>query len=277
MYDWLVREVLKRADLCVRWYDRIHPRNITGTPVAEDADFYVRQARRTGGPVLELGCGTGRIAIPLAEAGFDVTGLDLSAPMLRIATRKIGLTRTRGRITLVRGDMAKFSLKRKFPLIIIPFRAFQHLLTPVAQRSCLESCRRHLTPKGRLIVDIFDPRLDMCHPAKKPPVRGRRKSTWETRKYMDPAGGRRLILKVASRSNDPVRQILREVWEFTVRDRRGQKLERCRVKLTLRWTYRFEMRHLLELCGLKPLACYGDFMGGPPRYGMEQIWVAARK
>lgn len=277
MYDWLVREVLKRADLCVRWYDRVHPRNISGTPVAGDADFYVRQARRTGGPVLELGCGTGRIAIPLAEAGFDVTGLDLSAPMLKIAARRIGLTRTRGRITLVRGDMANFSLKRKFPLVIIPFRAFQHLLTPAAQRSCLESCRRHLTPKGRLIVDIFDPRLDMCHPAERSPVRGRRKSTWETRQYTDPAGGRRLILKVASRSNDPVRQILREVWEFTVRDRRGRKLERCRVKLTLRWTYRFEMRYLLELCGLKPLACYGDFLDGPPRYGMEQVWVAARK
>ncbi len=232
----------------VELYDVLH----ADVPAIKgDVNFYRRHARKTGGPILELACGTGRVAIPLARDGHEVVGLDLSPHMLAIARGKTS------DVTWARGDMERFALRRKFRLILIPFRSFARLLTPEAQRRCLECVRRHLAPGGRFIVNIFDPKLEFCLPKpvpfpRRPPVRDSTGRTWRV---------------TAERRNDPVAQVLHEVW--TWRDGRTT----WRDRLTLRWTYRHEMRHLLELCGFRPLACHGDFRGGPPKYGREQIWV----
>jgi SAM-dependent methyltransferase len=263
-----VKEIFLGGGLSVRLYDRMYSGEIRLSSVAGDVDFYVRQARITGGPVLELGAGTGRVAIPLANAGFAVTGLDLSPHMLRIAKRKVAALPPRGRIQFVRGDMRRFSLGRQFRLILIPFRAFQHLLTVEAQKLCLGCVRRHLAPGGRFIVDLFDPRLDLCHPG------GRR--AWTLRCGRDEVTGHTYRVRNLKRTNDPLRQLLREVWVYTEHGRRGRVIARDRELVELRWTYRYEMRHLLELCGFKIKACYGDFYGGLPRYGAEQVWVATK-
>jgi len=96
----------------------------------QDVAFYRDAVREFGDPVLELGCGTGRITMALAQAGKRVTGLDLSERMLERAVKKRAalFTEERERIHLVQGDMAKFDLGEKFALIIIPFRPLQHLL-----------------------------------------------------------------------------------------------------------------------------------------------------
>lgn len=244
-----MKEMFLARGPAVELYDLLHE---DVPAIRGDVDFYRRQARRTGGPVLELACGTGRVAIPLARDGHDVVGLDLSPHMLSIARAKPG------DVTWVRGDMERFDLRRKFRLILIPFRSFQRLLTPESQRRCLACVRRHLAPRGRLIVNLFDPKLEFCLPKpvpfpERPPVR-------------DPRTGRTWRLSV-ERRNYPLVQVMREVWTW----RDGSRTWRSR--LTLRWTYRHEMRHLLELSGFRPIACHGDFRGGPPRYGREQVWV----
>src|SRR5271165_7218240 len=95
------------------------------------ADFYDAAASLSGGPVLELGCGTGRMLVPLAQAGLHVTGLDISQRMLeRAAEKRARLEAAQhDRVRLVQGDMTLFDLGEQFPLVIIPFRPFQHLLT----------------------------------------------------------------------------------------------------------------------------------------------------
>ncbi len=248
----------------VEFYDAMHE---AGSIPCLDGDiaFYRRAAKRARGPVLELACGTGRVAIPLSMAGHDVTALDLSAEMLRVARAKAaGLP-----IRFVRGNMKRFDLGRRFKLIYITFRSFQSLLTPADQRACLECVRRHLAPGGRLIVNIFDPKLEYC-------VNGRSRVISRYRKSVDPATGTVCRLKVLERVNDALRQRLTEKWHYEVRDRRGKLVRKDDRVLSIRWTYRWEMAHLLELCGFKPEACFGDFHGGPPRYGAEQIWVAKR-
>jgi SAM-dependent methyltransferase len=239
-----------------------------GSPVEGDVAFYLRQAKRARGPILELASGTGRIAFPLADAGFDVTGLEASAAMLQVARRKLAAA-PRANLRFVRGDMRRFSLRRTVALVLIPFRAFQHLLTVRDQRACLACVRRHLRPGGRLIVDLFDPRLEYllpdapAAPASRPAVH-------------DPSTGRDVAIAVIDRRNDPVTQTFEETWRWTV-TAGGRVVRRADEVLRLRWTYRHEMRHLFELCGFDVVAEYSDFTGSPPRYGAEQVWIAARR
>ena len=257
-----MRELYLAGGLAVEHYDA-HTGELAGTPVHGDVAFYLKEARRSRGPVLELACGTGRVAVPIARAGIEVVGLDLSPHMLRMARAKArGLP-----LTVRRGDMTRFDLGRRFPLALIPFRAFQHLLTVERQRSCLRSVRRHLRRGGRLIVDLFDPRLDLCLPGD---------VAAQSRKVIALANGHEVQAVVTERRNDPLTQTFRELWTWTERDRRGRVVARTRDVLRLRWTYREEMRHLLELEGFEPLRCYGDFRRGPARYGAEQVWVARK-
>lgn len=162
--------------------------------------------------------------------------------------------------------MARFSLGRRFGLTIIAYRAFQHLLTPNEQRSCLQCVRRHACRRGRLIVHLFDPRLEHCVPddraynGKRTPVH-------------DPATEQDVLVEVTDRRVDPVTQTFSETWRWTVM--RGSSVVRAHEDvLQLRWTYRYEMRYLLELAGFRVLAECSDFKGSPPLYGAEQVWVA---
>jgi SAM-dependent methyltransferase len=126
--------------------------------VTDDIAFYValaQEAASQGHSVLELGCGTGRVTIPTAQAGALITGLDNAAPMLDIARRKAlseGVD-----VTWVEGDMASFRLEQRFGLVTIPFRSFLLLLTEAKQRACLACIREHLVEGGRLALNFFNP------------------------------------------------------------------------------------------------------------------------
>ncbi len=236
-----------------------------------EIDWWVRHALAAGGPVLELACGTGRVTWPIARAGVDVVGLDIGSGMLRAAEAKRGREprEVSARARFVRGDMTDFSLGEPFALVIIPFRAFQALLTPAAQRSSLTCIRRHLRSGGRLIVDIFDPRLDWILPDRTVPGLSDRPSVTH------PITGNTVVVEVLTRANDPLRQLLSERWRFTETGSAGEILRREEEILELRWSYRYEMRYLLELCGFSIEDEFADFTGAPPTYGREQIWVAA--
>src|ERR1700754_4911824 len=134
----------------------------------QDLAFYLEQAAASRGPVLELGCGTGRIAIPIAESGVSVTGLDISKKMLERAEQKRTslAPERRDLLRLIHGDMTSFDLHEQFPLITIPFRPFQHLLSVEAQLNCLTCARRHLAKGGRLVMDFFQTDAARMHDPK---------------------------------------------------------------------------------------------------------------
>jgi SAM-dependent methyltransferase len=128
-----------------------------------DIDFFVEAARDAGGPVLEVGCGTGRVLIPSARAGIDIVGLDLSPQMLALCRERLQreAPEVQSRVRLVQADMRDFDLGRLFTLVTLPFRPFQHLITVEEEMVCLENVRRHLAERGRLILDLFNPSLDV--------------------------------------------------------------------------------------------------------------------
>ncbi|HKW79031.1 MAG TPA: class I SAM-dependent methyltransferase [Candidatus Limnocylindria bacterium] len=117
-------------------------------------DWFRGLARMTGGPVLELGVGTGRVAIPIAKDGSEVVGIDRSTAMLARAAKHAKEQRVR--LGLVEADMRTFSLDRTFPLVTIAFNTFL-MLTPDERWACLARCREHMTPNGRLAIDVFQP------------------------------------------------------------------------------------------------------------------------
>jgi SAM-dependent methyltransferase len=254
--------------LFVRAYDAFYAAG--APPIAGDIAFYDRLAKATGGPVLELGCGTGRIALALAQAGLSVTGVDVSAGMLALAQRKSErLAGAASRcLAFVEGDMARLELGRRFGMAFIAFRSFQHLLTVDEQRATLTGVRRHLRPDGRLALHLFDPRFDLLADANPPAIR---------QSGIDPATQRRYAGEILHTGRDYLNQVRRDLWRYAETDVNGALLEEATREMTLRWTYRWELRHLLELCGFVVEAEYSDFRDAPPAYGKELVVVARRE
>lgn len=240
-------------------------------PGKGDVEFYRRLAAECAGPVLEIGCGTGRVSVPLAEDGHDVVGVDRSPAMLRLAeARRASLPRdVASRLSFVEGDMTSLELGRQFGLIVAPSRVFQFALTSDAQRAALEAFQAHLRPEGRLVLDLFDPALEYVIPgAIFPPRSG---------ELIHPTTGNRVTWEIAGREPDPARQLVVSDWTAREIGSAGDVLRDETERLTLRWTTRSEMRLLFELTGFEVVAEYGDFEGGPPAYGGEQVWVLGRR
>lgn len=238
-----------------------------------DIYFYVEEAVKCGSPVLELGCGTGRITIPIANAGIEVVGVEISPDMLEIARQKIAeLPAVTGeKITLVQGNMCDFHLDRKFDLAIIPFRVFLCLMTIEEQKQALLNIRRHLNDGGKLIVNFFDPDL---------------------REILDHNEHQRNVQKLMNRfkhpkTGNPVtewscwdydinEQTITETRNYIEQDSENNIVGNKFVKLSIRYIFRWEMHHLFELCGFKIEALYSDFDRSPFRARGEQIWVAIK-
>ncbi len=130
-----------------------------------DAPFYLDLAKESGGPVLEIGCGTGRVLLPIAREGIEIHGVDNSGPMLGILKESISREKpaVRRKVTLHTGDMREFRLDRKFPLVTIPFRPMQHMYSVGDQLRALTSAAAHLTEGGILAFDVFYPKFDVLH------------------------------------------------------------------------------------------------------------------
>jgi SAM-dependent methyltransferase len=238
-----------------------------------DIVFYLDLARQIGGPVLDLGGGTGRVAWPLADAGLDVTTLDLSAAMLVASRAKASGydAATRRRLTFVNADMRTFDLSTRFGLAIAPFRVFQALMTPGDQAAALATIHRHLRPGGVFVAHLFDPLLNWCTPMDEPLDHADRGNGRLA------SSGNTVAVRALHRTNDPLAQVYSERWEFVEVAPDGATVRREEEVLRMRWTYRYEMRYLLELAGFAVEAEYSDFHRSPPRYGAEQVWIARRR
>jgi len=128
--------------------------------VIEDISFYVEEALAAGGPVVELGVGTGRIAIPTAMAGVSLIGVDSSPEMLAVCWERAREAGIAERLDLRYGDMRDPPVEGTFPLVIVPFRSMLHMETDADRRAVLRAIKRHLARDGRLIFDVFAPAAD---------------------------------------------------------------------------------------------------------------------
>jgi SAM-dependent methyltransferase len=238
--------------------------------LADDIAFYIEQASQTGGPIMEAGPGTGRVAWPLAEAGYLVTGLELSKAMMEIAESKRSAypDEVGDRIKFALGDMRDFRLDGAFSLAIIAFRTFQANTTPEDQRRCLLRIHRHLRPGGRLIIQLFDPRLDMLLPDAPREL--------DIQEVKHPKTGNMVRIRAVDHVNNLVAQTFSERWIHEEIDDKGVVIRKDEEILNMGWIYRREMQYLFELTGFEVLAEYSDFKKSPPAYGKEQIWVARK-
>ena len=147
----------------------------------------------------------------------------------------------------------------------MPARSFQHLLTIHLQRKSLEAIRRHLEPTGRLALHLFDPRLDWLIDGhvSRPGLSG-----------THPETGRRYIGEILQTNFDHLNQVRRDRWRYAEIGPNREVLAEDTREMVLRWTYRWELHHLLNLGGLAVEAEYSDFLGSAPAYGKELILVA---
>ena len=234
----------------------------------EDVAFYRDAARDHGDPILELGCGTGRVTMALAEEGKRVTGLDLSERMLERAVKKRAAlhVEARERVHLIQGDMAQFDLRETFRLVIIPFRALQHLLEVRQQMDCLECVRKHLAPGGRLILDVFQTDAERMHD----PVHHRETLVAEYKT----TDGRQVRISERTVAFHRAEQRNDVEMFFSVVHPGGRK-ERLVFAWTLRYFFRYEVEHLLARCGFRVTALYGNFDRSPiADNSLEMIYTA---
>jgi ubiquinone/menaquinone biosynthesis C-methylase UbiE len=226
--------------------------------------------------VLELACGTGRVAIPVAQAGIEVVGIDSSPAMLeKFHARLPELpSAVRDRITLHVADMREFDLGAdRFTLVYCPFRAFLHLLTVEDQLAALRNVHRHLQPGGRFAVNFFNPSVTII--ARSLTSHGR--AIRPIQEYTHPDTGNTVIVHLTSR-HDVVEQIIRDFRVEEEIDGTGRVLQRTYKPLTLRWIYRYEFEHLLARCGLEVEALYGGFDRRPFADDLDElIWIARKR
>jgi SAM-dependent methyltransferase len=224
--------------------------------IDDAARFFLALAESAGRRVLDLGCGTGRLAIPLARVGKEVTALDRSRAMLAYAERKAGTLGVRW----VEGDLRSFDLGGQFDLILACGHAFQALLTEADQRTFLRCARRHLAADGRLAFDTRNTvplHLD---------VDGKE---WSWHSFVLENGTQ--VDVSGAEVYDAATGIMRY---RTFRTRRDSGL-RTETVLDIKFTAPDDLRRLLDECGLQPERLLGDFSGGALTGSSPEIVVVA--
>jgi SAM-dependent methyltransferase len=222
-----------------------------------DVAFYVEEARRSKGPVLEFGCGTGRILIPTVGAGVPATGVDASGAMLaRLREKMPGAD-------VHLGDMREIDLKRRFALVTIPFRALAHVEEAADHVRVFANARRHLAPGGHLVFDFFqpDPRYMVGPPAE--------------RLDIERAEGGRKIRRYSKGVPHIARQVTDVTFRWEVEDAQG-RIEHHRTEFPMRWFHRFELEHALARAGLAVEALYGAFDRTPLADASRELIFVAR-
>jgi len=248
-------------------YDYVVPYRERG-----DVDFFVEAARESGGSVLEVGCGTGRVLIPTARAGIEITGLDLSPHMLAVCRERLRAEpqEVQSRVRLVEGDMRQFELDRTFQLVTLPFRPFQHLTTVEEQLACLGCLRRHLAESGKLILDIFNPMLEALV------QKDFGKEMAEEPEFSLP-DGRKVVRRHSVVSRDVANQInyVELVYYVTYPDGCQERLVQA---FRMRYLFPFEAEHLLVRAGFRVEQLYADYDKSPygSKYPGELIFVAGK-
>jgi SAM-dependent methyltransferase len=242
-----------------------------------DVPFYVEEAARAGGPVLEVGCGTGRVLLPTARAGAAVTGVDGSAAMLARCRERLAAEpeAVRARVSLRHADARALDLGATFALVTAPFRVLQHLVTVDDQLRCLAGVARHLAPPGRgqaggrFVFDVFNP-----HYAAMTVDRSAEAEDTAETPLPDGRTLRRTARVVRVRWTEQVSEV---ELIYYVRPAGGGEPARYVQAFDMRWYTPAELVHLLARAGLRVEAVYGGFDRSPLRDGSpEQVVCAVR-
>lgn len=239
------------------YYDRAYASRVA------DIAYYVDLARTTRGPVLEYGVGTGRIALPIAELGREVVGVDSSREMLRVLRSKLARRpELAARIALRRGDMRRVRLQRRFPLVIAPFNAVLHLYQRRDVEKFLRLVAEHLTPRGRFVFDVSVPR---------PRDLGVDPERWVGGpRVRHPELGGQVVAYAERFHYAPITQVLSTWMRFS-----GARTQ-SEVLLTQRQFFPSEMEALLHYNGFGNCRFFGGFDGSRPSSASDTLVVMCR-
>lgn len=236
-----------------------------------DVAFYVAEARRAVGAVLELGCGTGRVLIPIARDGHTIAGVDGSAEMLAQCSAKLDAepADVRARVSLQQADVRHFELGTTFPLAIVPFRVMQQLVTVEDQLAFLAAAARHTAAGGRLVFDVFNPSFSR--------MVERDDAEHEDTPAQRLADGRVLRRTYRMPRVRWVDQVTEVELVYYVSSSSGSPPERHVQSFEMRWFVQAELRHLLARSGFRIDAIYGNFDRSPlTDSSPEQVVCATR-
>ncbi len=248
----------------------------------DDLPLYLEFARNSGSPVLEIGCGSGRVTLALAQAGFQIYGIDLSENMLTIARYKINQQskEIQNRIHLYQQDMCELNIPGKtFPLALMPYGEFAHVLERERQEAALRAAYRHIQPNGILLIsmsnwDAHEVRMaykgsQIAHWGHSMPL------TYEGVFYDEKE--QRMITRYIARGYDPSVQIAIHVYIHEITDKDGHLISRKTNVLPIRYIFRFEMELLLEKAGFEVENIFGYYDKSEFRYDSRRMIVVARK
>ena len=232
---------VSKYDSIARLYD---PWSVS---VTEDVEFYVEEAQQAGSPIVELGVGTGRIAVPTAAAGIRVIGVDSSPGMLEVCREQAELAGVAGLLDLRLGEVEAPPVDERVGLVTCPFRSFLHLLDDDTRLRALRAARELLVPGGRFVFDVFAPSAEDIADTNARWLE-REPGIWERADWDSRA--RTLTLSVRGESGE--------------------------TSFVLAWLSNDEWRALLESAGLQIVGCYGWFDRRPYSGGEDTVWVARR-
>jgi len=231
-----------------------------------DVDILINFAQAVGDPILEAGCGSGRLLLPLAEAGFEVTGVDTSRPMLDRAERLVSGYGIGDRVTLIETDMREMDTVPggPFGLVIFSLNSLMHLPTQEDQRAALAAAYRALDPKGQLIIDLMNPTAgEITHLLNGPHLEG----SWTL------ADGS-AVDKWSQRTASDRPQVIDTLIWYDRTSPDGQ-LTRTRTAFPLRYIHASELALLLELTGFVAPVFYGSYDLDPYEPESERLFVTA--
>jgi SAM-dependent methyltransferase len=232
-----------------------------------DVPFYAALAAGAGGPVLELGCGTGRVLLPCAEAAGSAVGVDTSPAMLARARDRVRAAGLDDRVELHQADMRSVRLGRRFALVTVPFRSLFHLEGDDDWLAALATVRAHLAPGGRFAADVFVPDPEL--------IAARQDHHGFAGELTHPDTGQRVALWEHT-SFDTIRQVATKRRVTEVLDADGLVLERRHRLLKVHFRWPGEVLRLLEAAGFEVGQAFGGFDGRPFGPDAEElIWVAS--
>jgi len=244
------------------YYDHAHSQT-------HDIPFYLDYASESGSPILEMACGTGRLLLPLAHAGYRITGVDVSPGMLALCRQRVVQAGLQNRVSLVCGNMTNVNLQEKrFALAIVALRSFAHLLSHEDQLACLARLHVHLRSNGTLVIAVFALNHRVAAQNENGP--------FMVLKEFDLPDARRVVQSQRFVRYDPANQILYHEFRFAEFDRGGQPLRERTLPMTMRYTSRYELQLLLERVGFEVRDVFSDY-DRRPHSGKHEIIMVARK
>jgi SAM-dependent methyltransferase len=247
-------------DPIARFYDADH------ADFDDDLPFYRELARRSGSPILEAMCGSGRLLVPLVQAGHRLTGIDTSAGMLAVAHERVAAERLLGRATLIEGDVRMPIAGGPYAMAIIALNSFMHLVTTAEQIAALTQIHAVLRPGGLLALDLFNPNPRLL-------------AEYDNELVFDKAfalADGTQVQKFVAQQIEAATQINHVTFIYDELSQEGF-VRRHTAPFRMRWVYRYELEHLLARTGFQLENLYGTYELDPYRSDSDVLLAVARR